>query len=176
PRSEAYFVFPLAQGTPGKQCGLAATGVYQPSLRSPWPAADDGGLFINWWRGNKKFRNKRFGDTLLSCHALHFHNSDPAKGDAFCYTPDIARKTSSGSQYMKLCTAKSNPILQFVDDSPLSIFKAWRNLCHDDIAISEICKPLIYIRQQPSLLHRDNTIFRYQLHWKKLHLHVRPNI
>ncbi|WP_305803200.1 hypothetical protein, partial [Thiolapillus sp.] len=40
-RSEAYFVFPLAQGTPGKQCGLAATGVYQPSLRSPWLAADD---------------------------------------------------------------------------------------------------------------------------------------
>ncbi|WP_419629139.1 hypothetical protein [Thiolapillus sp.] len=45
PRSEAYFVFPLAQGTPGKQCGLAATGVYQPSLRSPWLAADvDRGL------------------------------------------------------------------------------------------------------------------------------------
>ncbi|WP_419634161.1 hypothetical protein, partial [Thiolapillus sp.] len=42
PRSEAYFVFPLAQGTPGKQCGLAATGVYQPSLRSPWLAADAG--------------------------------------------------------------------------------------------------------------------------------------
>ncbi|WP_293714824.1 hypothetical protein, partial [Thiolapillus sp.] len=40
PRSEAYFVFPLAQGTPGKQCGLAATGVYQPSLRSPWLAAE----------------------------------------------------------------------------------------------------------------------------------------
>ncbi|WP_419616627.1 hypothetical protein [Thiolapillus sp.] len=39
PRSEAYFVFPLAQGTQGKQCGLAATGVYQPSLRSPWLAA-----------------------------------------------------------------------------------------------------------------------------------------
>ncbi|WP_419607546.1 hypothetical protein, partial [Thiolapillus sp.] len=39
PRSEAYFVFPLAQGTPGKQCGLAATGVYQPSLRSPCLAA-----------------------------------------------------------------------------------------------------------------------------------------
>ena len=37
-------VFPLAQGTPGKQCGLAATGVYQPSLRSPWLAADDGTL------------------------------------------------------------------------------------------------------------------------------------
>ncbi|WP_419607529.1 DUF58 domain-containing protein, partial [Thiolapillus sp.] len=43
PRSEAYFVFPLAQGTPGKQCGLAATGVYQPSLRSPWLAAIEGG-------------------------------------------------------------------------------------------------------------------------------------
>ncbi|WP_419610550.1 hypothetical protein, partial [Thiolapillus sp.] len=41
PRSEAYFVFPLAQGTPGKQCGLAATGVYQPSLRYPWLAASD---------------------------------------------------------------------------------------------------------------------------------------
>ena len=36
---EAYFVFPLAQGTPGKQCDLAATGDYQPSLRSPWLAA-----------------------------------------------------------------------------------------------------------------------------------------
>ncbi|WP_419627687.1 hypothetical protein, partial [Thiolapillus sp.] len=43
-RSEAYFVFPLAQGTPGKQCGLAATGDYQPSLRSPWLAA--GGLTL----------------------------------------------------------------------------------------------------------------------------------
>ncbi|WP_419606197.1 hypothetical protein, partial [Thiolapillus sp.] len=41
PRSEAYFVFPLAQGTPGKQCGLAATGVYPPSLRSPWLAANE---------------------------------------------------------------------------------------------------------------------------------------
>ncbi|WP_419616405.1 hypothetical protein, partial [Thiolapillus sp.] len=41
PRSEAYFVFPLAQGTPGKQCGLAATGDYQPSLRSPWLAANE---------------------------------------------------------------------------------------------------------------------------------------
>ncbi len=27
--------------TTGKQCGLAATGVYQPSLRSPWLAARD---------------------------------------------------------------------------------------------------------------------------------------
>ncbi|WP_294042331.1 hypothetical protein [Thiolapillus sp.] len=44
PRSEAYFVFPLAQGTPGKQCGLAATGVYQLSLRSPWLAAMEPGL------------------------------------------------------------------------------------------------------------------------------------
>ncbi|WP_294052522.1 hypothetical protein [Thiolapillus sp.] len=46
PRSEAYFVFPLAQGTPGKQCGLAATGDYQPSLRSPWLAAVV--LLRNW--------------------------------------------------------------------------------------------------------------------------------
>ncbi|WP_419590654.1 hypothetical protein [Thiolapillus sp.] len=44
PRSDAYFVFPLAQGTPGKQCGLAATGVYQPSLRSPWLAAIAGSV------------------------------------------------------------------------------------------------------------------------------------
>ncbi|MBL3591775.1 MAG: type VI secretion system baseplate subunit TssK, partial [gamma proteobacterium endosymbiont of Lamellibrachia anaximandri] len=42
PRSDAYFASPLAQGTPGKQCGLAATGDYQPSLRSPWLAANDG--------------------------------------------------------------------------------------------------------------------------------------
>ncbi len=28
-----------AMRTTGKQCGLAATGVYQPSLRSPWLAA-----------------------------------------------------------------------------------------------------------------------------------------
>ncbi|WP_419636211.1 hypothetical protein [Thiolapillus sp.] len=30
--------------TTGKQCGLAATGVYQPSLRSPWLAADESPL------------------------------------------------------------------------------------------------------------------------------------
>ncbi|WP_294106497.1 hypothetical protein [Thiolapillus sp.] len=46
PRSEAHFVFPLAQGTPGKQCGLAATGVYQPSLRSPWLVANEACLFV----------------------------------------------------------------------------------------------------------------------------------
>ncbi|WP_419625544.1 hypothetical protein, partial [Thiolapillus sp.] len=51
PRSEAYFVFPLAQGTPGKQCGLAATGVYQPSLRSPWLAAPESGQSRSlFWR------------------------------------------------------------------------------------------------------------------------------
>ncbi|WP_294042388.1 hypothetical protein, partial [Thiolapillus sp.] len=32
-----------AMRTTGKQCGLAATGVYQPSLRSPWLAAIAGG-------------------------------------------------------------------------------------------------------------------------------------
>uniref|UniRef100_UPI003AF9A536 hypothetical protein n=1 Tax=Thiolapillus sp. TaxID=2017437 RepID=UPI003AF9A536 len=39
-QGKSHFVFPLAQGTPGKQCGLAATGDYQPSLRSPWLSAD----------------------------------------------------------------------------------------------------------------------------------------
>ncbi|WP_419596365.1 IS66 family transposase, partial [Thiolapillus sp.] len=48
PRSEAYFVFPLAQGTPGKQCGLAATGVYQPSLRSPCLAAEEIEALLPW--------------------------------------------------------------------------------------------------------------------------------
>ncbi len=41
PCSEAYFASPLARGTTGKQCGLTATGVYQPSLCSPWLAARD---------------------------------------------------------------------------------------------------------------------------------------
>ncbi|WP_419635725.1 AAA family ATPase [Thiolapillus sp.] len=41
PRLDAYFASPLAQGTPGKQCSLAATGDYQPSLRSPWLAAEE---------------------------------------------------------------------------------------------------------------------------------------
>ncbi|WP_419612031.1 hypothetical protein [Thiolapillus sp.] len=66
PRSEAYFVFPLAQGTPGKQCGLAATGVYQPSLRSPWLAAveetnvsiDPPGTLIDPMYGQGKTRGK----------------------------------------------------------------------------------------------------------------------
>ncbi|MCP3662759.1 MAG: hypothetical protein GY696_09720, partial [Gammaproteobacteria bacterium] len=39
PCSDAYFASPLALRTTGKQCGLTATGVYQPSLRSPWLAA-----------------------------------------------------------------------------------------------------------------------------------------
>ncbi|WP_293885695.1 hypothetical protein, partial [Thiolapillus sp.] len=40
PRSDAYFGFPSgAMRTTGKQCGLAATGDYQPSLRSPWLVA-----------------------------------------------------------------------------------------------------------------------------------------
>ncbi|WP_294106633.1 hypothetical protein [Thiolapillus sp.] len=44
-------IFPLAQGTPGKQCGLAATGVYQPPLRSPWLAAFE----VDPRRRNRKF-------------------------------------------------------------------------------------------------------------------------
>uniref|UniRef100_UPI003AF5E93D UvrD-helicase domain-containing protein n=1 Tax=Thiolapillus sp. TaxID=2017437 RepID=UPI003AF5E93D len=54
PRSEAYFVFPLAQGTPGKQCGLAATGVYQPSLRSPWLAAKEQDCIANHHQGHAR--------------------------------------------------------------------------------------------------------------------------
>ena len=48
PRSEAYFASPLAQGTTGKQCGLAATGDYQPSLRSPWLAASVITFFVSF--------------------------------------------------------------------------------------------------------------------------------
>ncbi|WP_419616483.1 hypothetical protein [Thiolapillus sp.] len=64
PRSEAYFVFPLAQGTPGKQCGLAATGVYQPSLRSPWLAA----LVVSAPESTPFFRTPSATDFLLSHH------------------------------------------------------------------------------------------------------------
>ena len=39
-----------AMRTTGKQCGLAATGVYQPSLRSPWLAA----LVVGVWGLNRK--------------------------------------------------------------------------------------------------------------------------
>ncbi|WP_441351541.1 hypothetical protein [Thiolapillus sp.] len=40
PRLDAYFASPLALcARRVKQCGLAATGDYQPSLRSPWLAA-----------------------------------------------------------------------------------------------------------------------------------------
>ncbi|MBL3590511.1 MAG: TonB-dependent receptor, partial [gamma proteobacterium endosymbiont of Lamellibrachia anaximandri] len=56
PRSDAYFASPLAQGTPGKQCGLAATGDYQPSLRSPWLAANAGKATINGLEVNLDFR------------------------------------------------------------------------------------------------------------------------
>ncbi|WP_419640452.1 hypothetical protein, partial [Thiolapillus sp.] len=37
--------------TTGKQCGLAATGVYQPSLRSPWLAAEEPKEGYNLLRG-----------------------------------------------------------------------------------------------------------------------------
>ncbi|WP_419645070.1 hypothetical protein [Thiolapillus sp.] len=66
PRSEAYFVFPLAQGTPGKQCGLAATGDYQPSLRSPWLAADEEAtLFSTSPIFSVKSEETGFGNTLF---------------------------------------------------------------------------------------------------------------
>ncbi|WP_419615049.1 hypothetical protein, partial [Thiolapillus sp.] len=74
PRSEAYFVFPLAQGTPGKQCGLAATGVYQPSLRSPWLAAAEEVTI-----GSPEFAGEATGSVGAAagtsrnsdCHAFH---------------------------------------------------------------------------------------------------------
>ncbi|WP_419608054.1 hypothetical protein, partial [Thiolapillus sp.] len=74
PRSEAYFVFPLAQGTPGKQCGLAATGDYQPSLRSPWLAASDCfsvNLFCNARNSSKAppSDNLRIISLYRSCNA-----------------------------------------------------------------------------------------------------------
>ena len=38
-------LFPLRRfATPGKQCALIASGDYQPSLRSPWPAAEVAGV------------------------------------------------------------------------------------------------------------------------------------
>ncbi|WP_419598688.1 hypothetical protein, partial [Thiolapillus sp.] len=74
PRSEAYFVFPLAQGTPGKQCGLAATGVYQPSLRSPWLAASangaqqDIGCFCSRFHGCTRLAVRFLGTRGESSH------------------------------------------------------------------------------------------------------------
>ncbi|WP_419613473.1 hypothetical protein, partial [Thiolapillus sp.] len=69
PRSEAYFVFPLAQGTPGKQCGLAATGVYQPSLRSPWLAANVTGF----WRHIPGAPASASNAPVLPCHPIPRH-------------------------------------------------------------------------------------------------------
>ncbi|WP_419625636.1 hypothetical protein, partial [Thiolapillus sp.] len=75
PRSEAYFVFPLAQGTPGKQCGLAATGVYQPSLRSPWLAAVvrhcQGVLRVPWPKPELD------SHLLLTHFLIHLESSQP---------------------------------------------------------------------------------------------------
>ncbi|WP_419593541.1 hypothetical protein, partial [Thiolapillus sp.] len=70
---EAYFVFPLAQGTPGKQCDLAATGDYQPSLRSPWLAAEEVTI------GSPEFAGEATGSVGAAagtsrnsdCHAFH---------------------------------------------------------------------------------------------------------
>ncbi len=64
PRSEAYFVFPLAQDTPGKQCGLAATGVYQPSLRSPWLAAEEKKDYASALKHHKEY--VRIKDALFT--------------------------------------------------------------------------------------------------------------
>ncbi|WP_419650153.1 hypothetical protein, partial [Thiolapillus sp.] len=73
PRSDAYFVFPLAQGTPGKQCGLAATGVYQPSLRSPWLAANEAPPF-GIIKATKTLNNQKKGTPL------NVHSTRPSAG------------------------------------------------------------------------------------------------
>ncbi|WP_419639606.1 hypothetical protein, partial [Thiolapillus sp.] len=77
-RSEAYFVFPLAQGTPGKQCGLAATGVYQPSLRSPWLAAVDAGQRARRCCGF--FRLEQSPGTGMGVPVLHGEKISPQRG------------------------------------------------------------------------------------------------
>ena len=77
PRSEAYFVFPLAQGTPGKQCGLAATGDYQPSLRSPWLAASE--AFRTSQMVGCLSSRRRPVSLLINFHASAGHTPDDGK-------------------------------------------------------------------------------------------------
>ncbi|WP_419630944.1 hypothetical protein, partial [Thiolapillus sp.] len=49
---ECLLCFPSgAMRTTGKQCGLAATGDYQPSLRSPWLAAEEPYYCTMWGDG-----------------------------------------------------------------------------------------------------------------------------
>ncbi|MCP3672491.1 MAG: hypothetical protein GY814_19075 [Gammaproteobacteria bacterium] len=64
PCSDAYFASPLALRTPGKQCGLTATGVYQPSLRSPWLEANETTAIKN--------RNPSSAANGLTCLLGHF--------------------------------------------------------------------------------------------------------
>ncbi|WP_419615892.1 transposase, partial [Thiolapillus sp.] len=78
PRSEAYFVFPLAQGTPGKQCGLAATGVYQPSLRSPWLAANDAFLQVRACARRIEALTKQRTQAKNQLHALQATDTTPS--------------------------------------------------------------------------------------------------
>ncbi|WP_419581816.1 LssY C-terminal domain-containing protein, partial [Thiolapillus sp.] len=82
PRLEAYFVFPLAQGTPGKQCGLAATGVYQPSLRSPWLAAIDRLLY----------------SPMEVAYQLHADGQERQKMEAFFRSMEFQSPVQAGSK------------------------------------------------------------------------------
>ncbi|WP_419653503.1 Tn3 family transposase, partial [Thiolapillus sp.] len=58
----------------GKQCGLAATGVYQPSLRSPWLAAYVNTLMIQQvlnepsWRSRMKLEDFKALTPLIYAH------------------------------------------------------------------------------------------------------------
>ncbi len=109
PRSEAYFVFPLAQGTPGKQCGLAATGDYQPSLRSPWLAADDQTLrqlccHSPWRKDNPTTAGQiRKGLLLIFYHGsggtVNAENSNRPIGEEVRRMQQSAYRTSSNGQY-----------------------------------------------------------------------------
>ncbi|MEJ1382233.1 MAG: hypothetical protein RPT95_14920, partial [Candidatus Sedimenticola sp. (ex Thyasira tokunagai)] len=83
-----------ATRTTGKQCGLTATGDYQPSLRSPWLAASD--MFINKYR---RKLNKIFGGTIIQY-------SPPRSGSTLVY--NILRDLFPGKYIKKRHSYESN--------------------------------------------------------------------
>ncbi|WP_419621897.1 hypothetical protein, partial [Thiolapillus sp.] len=85
PRSEAYFVFPLAQGTPGKQCGLAATGDYQPSLRSPWLAAIEPLHQLGYKRKAPRRFKWNSSKNLCQYSAKYWHEEKTWTATRYCY-------------------------------------------------------------------------------------------
>ncbi|MCP3669202.1 MAG: hypothetical protein GY814_01940 [Gammaproteobacteria bacterium] len=75
PCSDAYFASPLALRTPGKQCGLTATGLYQPSLRSPWLEADEAPSKVSDYK-IWDLATRLFHWTLVSLVAALFISAD----------------------------------------------------------------------------------------------------